>query len=101
VQHGASDPRWPIGSTSIIRPSITFSSLVWCPGYQMASAKNRLMRIQRLPYLRITGSMCNTPASIMEAFTCLPPLELLVQSEARLAVNRLCSLGSWSYLHPD
>jgi hypothetical protein len=45
------------------------------------------MRIQRLTYLGITGAMCTTPASAMETLTCLPPLELLVQSEARLAVN--------------
>ena len=30
-----------------------------------------------------------------------PPLELVVQSEARTAAHRLWSLGSWCYLHPN
>jgi len=37
----------------------------------------------------------------MEALICLPPLELVVQSEARMAVHHLWSLGCWSYLHPN
>jgi hypothetical protein len=37
----------------------------------------------------------------MEALTCLPPLELLVQSEARLALHRLWRLECWSYHHPN
>jgi len=64
---------------SIITPSITFVSLAWWPGCQMASAKKRLCRIQRLACLGITEAMCTTPTSAMEALTCLPPLELLAQ----------------------
>ena len=52
---------------SIIRPSITFASLVWWPGCQMASAKNRLSRMQRLVCLGITGAMYTTAAVAMEA----------------------------------
>jgi len=63
---------------SIIRPSINFLSLVWWPSCQTASAKKRLSRIQRLKCLGITGVMCTTPISAMDALTCLPPLELLV-----------------------
>ena len=64
---------------SIIRPSITFVSLVWWPGCQMATAKKRLSRIQKLECLGITGAMCTTPTSAMDALTCLLPLELLIQ----------------------
>ena len=58
---------------SIIRPSITFAPLVWWPGCQMVSAKKRLRGVQRLACLGMTGVMCTTPTSAMEAFTCLPP----------------------------
>ena len=51
--------------------------------------------------LRDKGSDAHYPISAMEALACVPPLELLDQSEARLAVLRLWSLGSWSYLHPN
>ena len=44
--------------------------------------------------LRDNGSDAHYLTSAMEALTCLPPLELLDQSEARLAALRLCSLGS-------
>ena len=86
---------------SIIRPSITFASLVWWPGCQKANAKKRLSRVKRLACLGIREAMRTAPTSAMEALTCLPPLELLVQSEARLAAHRLRSLGCWSYLHPN
>ena len=86
---------------SIIRPFVTFASLVLWPGYQTASAKKKLSRIQRLACLGITGAMCTTPTNAVEALICLPPLELVVQSEARSAAHRLWSMGCWSNLHPN
>ena len=35
----------------------------------------------------------------MEALTCLPALDLVVQDEARSAALRLWRLGCWSFLH--
>jgi len=86
---------------TIIRPPITFASSVWWPGCQMASAKRKLSRSQRLACLGITGAMHTTPTNAEEALICLPPLELVVQSDARSAADRLWSLGCWSYLHPN
>jgi hypothetical protein len=37
--------------TSIIKPSITFASLVWWTGCQISSAKKQLSRVQRLACL--------------------------------------------------
>ena len=85
---------------SVIRPTVTFASLVWWPRCQSARVKEKLSSIQRLACLGITGAMRTTPIGAMEAFLCLPPLELVVLSEARSAAHRLWSLGSWSYLHP-
>lgn len=51
--------------------------------------------------LGITGAKRTTPTNAVETLICLPPLELVVQSEVRSAVHRLWSLGSWSYLHPS
>jgi len=66
----------------------------------MASAKKRLSRIQRLASLGITGEIRVTPTDAIEALTGLPPLDLVIQGEARSVVHRLWSLGCWSYLHP-
>jgi hypothetical protein len=63
------------------------------PGCQTASAKKWLSRIQRLACLRITGAMRNTP-SALEVLTCLPPLDLVVQGEARSAEHWLWSRGA-------
>jgi hypothetical protein len=63
---------------TFVRPSISFASLVWWPGCQMASAKERLSRIQRLVCLRMTGASCITPTGAMEALTGLPPLDLVI-----------------------
>ena len=91
--------RWGLGPRVVhwlyvvIRPSVTYASLVWWPGCQTASAKKKLSRIQRLACLGITGAMSTTPTSAVEALICLPPLDLVVQSEAISAAHRLWSLG--------
>jgi hypothetical protein len=57
---------------SIIRPTITFASLVFWPGCQTAGAKKKLSKIQILAFLGITGAMRNTPTNAVEALICLP-----------------------------
>jgi hypothetical protein len=47
------------------------------------------------------GAMRTTPTGAMEALVGLPPLDLVVEGEARASAHRLWSLGSWSYLHPN
>ena len=86
---------------AIIRPTVTFASLVWWPGCQSTSAKRKLSRVQRFACLGITGAMRTTPTNAVEALICLPPPDLVIQSEARSAADRLWSLGCWSYLHPS
>jgi len=86
---------------AIIRLSVTFASLVWWPGCQTASAKRKLSRVQRLACLGIREAMRTTPTNAVEALICLPPLDLVVQSEARSAAHQFWSLGCWSYLHPN
>jgi hypothetical protein len=47
------------------------------------------------------GAIHTTPTNAMEALVGLPPLDLVVQREARASAHRLWSLGNWSYLHPN
>ena len=86
---------------SIIQPSITFASLVWWPSCQMASARTRLSRIQRLACLVIKGAMRITAAGAMDALTFLPPLNVAVEGETRSTAHQLWSLGCWFHLHPN
>jgi len=46
---------------SIIGPSITCASLVWCSGCQMACAKKTLSRVQRFAFFGIMGAIHTTP----------------------------------------
>jgi hypothetical protein len=69
---------------SIIRPSVTFATLVWWPVCQTASAKKKLSRVQRLACLGTTGAMRTNPTNVVETLICLPPLKLLVQSTTSL-----------------
>jgi hypothetical protein len=87
--------------TSVVRPTITYASVVWWSGCDTARAKQLLGTIQRLACLGIMGAMRITPTSAMEALVGLPPLDLVIQGEARASAHHLWSLGSWSYLHPN
>jgi hypothetical protein len=86
---------------TIVQPTISFASLVWWPGCQTASAKKKLSIIQRLASLGITGAIRMTRTGAMEVLVGLPPRDLVIQGEARLAAHHLWSLGCWSYLHPQ
>jgi len=83
---------------AIVRPTISYASLVWWPGCQTAST-NKLSEVQRLACLGITGAFRTTPTGAMEVLVGLPPLDLVTQGEARSAAHRLWSLGCWYHLH--
>jgi hypothetical protein len=67
----------------------------------MASTKNKLSKVQRLACLGITGAFRTTLTGALEVLIGIPPLDLVIQGEARLAAYRLWSLGGWFYLHPQ
>jgi hypothetical protein len=76
--------RWVLGPkvvhwlyVAIVRLTISFASLVWWPGCQMASTK-KLSKVQRLACLGITGALRTTPTGAMEALVGLPPLDLVI-----------------------
>jgi hypothetical protein len=77
--------RWELGPrvvrwlyVAIVRPTVTFASLVWWPGCQTATAKRKLSKVQRLACLGITGAIRTTPMGAMEALVSLPPLDLVI-----------------------
>ena len=72
---------------------------MWWLACQTANTKKRLNRVQRLACLGITEAIRTTPTGAMEALTGLPPLELVIQGEARSAAHRLLESGIWSYVH--
>jgi hypothetical protein len=89
----------PSHSSSFYHPDN--ASLVWCPSCQMANAKKRLSRIQRLTCLGTRGAIHTTHTGATEALTCLPSLVLEVQSEQEQLhiASGVQDVGP-SYLHP-
>ena len=88
-----------VGPLAIVRPTASLASLLWWPGCQTATAMKKLSKAQRLACLGITGAIRTTPIGAMEALVGLPSLDLVIQWEARSAVFRIWSLGSWSHFH--
>ena len=83
---------------SIVRPAITYASLVWWPSCKTARAKQLLSSVQRLAGLGITGAMRTTHTNAMEVLFGLPPLDLLVQGG--LGPRRIASLV-WGLVLPS
>lgn len=81
---------------TVIRPIITYGSLVWWPRTTMTTAQNQLEKLQRLACMAITGAMRTTPTAALEVMLGLPPLHLTVQQEAALATLRLSLAGNLS-----
>ena len=74
---------------AIVRPTISFASLVWWPGCQTASTKEKPSKVQRLACLGITGAIRTNHTGATEALAGLPPLDLVIEEEARSAAHRL------------
>ena len=62
----------------------------------MVNPKKTLSRLQRLVCLVTTGEMRTTATGAMEALTGLPPLDQVIQGEAKSAGHRLWALGCWA-----
>jgi hypothetical protein len=78
---------------AIVRPTISFATLVWWPGCQTASAK-KLSNVQRLACLGIKGAIRTTPTGAMEALVGLPPLDLVIQWRRG---RRHTASGAWCF----
>ncbi|KAG7307057.1 hypothetical protein JYU34_007191 [Plutella xylostella] len=81
---------------AVIRPTITYGSVVWWPRTELSSVKNKLQKLQRLACVAITGCMKSTPTAALEVLLDLPPLHLVVKQEAAAAAFRLRAAGLWA-----
>ena len=81
--------------TAIIRPRITYGSLVWWPAVEKTTYAQRLARLQRLACLGITGAMRTTPGAALNVLLGLPEVTLWIQKEAMAACRRMKERGTW------
>lgn len=75
--------------TKVVRPTITYASLIWWHKTNRAGFISKLSKLQRLACLGITGAMITTPTAAMEMLLDLPPLHLVMRAEALGAAYRL------------
>ena len=86
--------------TMMIRPIITYGSIVWWPRSEQVTCKRELQKVQRIACMAATGAFPTTPTSAMEMILGLTPLHIVIQTEARKALQRLSVNGIWSDSKP-
>jgi hypothetical protein len=68
---------------------LTYAALVWWKRTHVTTVKKQCGHIQRNTCLGMTGCMSTTSTAAMETLLDLPPLQLVVEKEARQAAYRL------------
>lgn len=83
--------------TAVIRPIITYGSVVWWPRTRLATTKTKLRSLQRLASVAATSCMRTTPSAALEYLLDLKPLHLVIQEEAAASALRLRANGLWKH----
>jgi hypothetical protein len=81
--------------TIVIRPVLTYGSTVWLPRVRYNVSRTELSKVQRLVYLAITGAMKTTLTAAMEVLLGLPPLHVMIETEAQAGTYRLMCNQQW------
>lgn len=81
---------------TIIRPMITYASLVWWPKVEKAYVRDKLAKVQRLITVMITGAVKSAPSVALDVMLDLNPLQDMIKKEAALSALRL--LDQFNYI---
>jgi hypothetical protein len=99
---GTSDKTWGLKPrvvywiyTMMIRPILTSGSMVWWPRVRFKVSRTELSKLQRLASLAIKWVMKMTPTAAMEVLLGLPPLHVMIETEALAGIYRLMFNQQW------
>ena len=81
--------------TAIIRPMISYASVIWWGKVEQRTVKDRLGSLQRLACLCITGAMPSAPTGALETILDLTPLDIFICSTARISTYRMMLQNQW------
>ena len=79
----------------VVRPVLTYASVVWWSKTDQATTAAKLERVQRLANLAITGAMSTTPNDALNTLLGLPKLSDFIKGQARMSAYRLEQSGCW------
>jgi hypothetical protein len=68
----------------VIRPILTYSSMVWWPRVIYNVSWIKIGKLQRSACLAITGAMKTTPTATMEVLLGLPPFHVMIGAQANV-----------------
>jgi hypothetical protein len=85
----------------VIRPMLTYAALVWWKRTHLTTVKKQFGHIQHITFLGMTCCMSTTPTAAMETHLGLPPLQRVVEKEARQAAYRLHCFNHFLKSHWD
>jgi ribonuclease HI len=74
--------------TAMVRPIISYASIVWWEKAMQTTAQSKLNQLQRLACLTTLGGTNSKPILAMELLLDLPPLHLFIQNTAMSALSR-------------
>lgn len=80
---------------AVIRPCITYASLVWWHKTKIKKIHDTLEKLQRTVCLAITGALRTTPTAAMNTMLNLQPLSVAVQESALSTYARMKTSGNW------
>ena len=81
---------------SVIRPILTYGSVVWWTSMEKKCNVKILQKVQRTCCLGISGAMRTTSTRALETILNLQPIEIQIRYEAALTANRLKVMGEWT-----
>ena len=80
---------------AIVRPILSYGSIVWINSLERKSIQKLLNKVQRTACMMITGAMKSTPTAGIEMMIGLPPISTHIKSNALSCHNRLIKTNTW------
>lgn len=85
----------------VVKPMVSYASVVWWPKVTQATARQKLDSLQRMACLSVTGAMASAPTAALNAILDLPPLWAYIMGQARMSSYRLQQAGCWRGIRPN
>jgi ribonuclease HI len=81
--------------TALVRPIMSYASLIWTKGTKIKGQHKLLERVQRKACLTILNAIPSTPTAGMEVILNLEPIDIYLKTQALTTLNRLRANGNW------